>query len=58
MLVTIRTRKKINKFKVIDYDRKMDLEFAFKSGNLFYFKKDRYNYIVATYIAQDDVYMI
>ena len=48
-----------DKFKCLDTYRKVKVKnLAFKQGELFYFKKDEFNYLVVGYDAKEDVYYV
>ena len=48
-----------DKFKCLDtYIKDKVKNLAFKQGELFYFKKDKFNYLVVGYDAREDVYYV
>ena len=48
-----------DKFKCFDTYRNVKVKnLAFKQGELFYFKKDGFNYLVVGYDAKEDVYCV
>ena len=50
MRVKVITRKQVDEFKVVEFARHEEVgEFKFKSGDLYYFKKDNYNYNVLSF---------
>jgi len=47
MRVKVITRQVVSPFMVVDTVKREDVgQFAFRSGDAYYFKKDRYNYNV------------
>ena len=60
MEIVVREREySSDKFKCFDTYRKVRVKgLAFKQGELFYFKKDGFNYLVVGYDAKECVYYI
>ena len=57
MEITLRERTIVEQFKCIDHYRKIKVgELAFKQGDLYYFKKGRFDYTVLAYDAKEDCY--
>ena len=48
-----------DKLKCFDTYRKVKVKnLAFRQGELFYFRKDEFNYLVVGYDAKEDVYFV
>lgn len=59
MKLIIRERTMIDKFKCIDTYSQVSVKgLAFKQGELFYFKKNDFEYLVVGYDSREDVYYI
>ena len=57
MEITVRERHMLGQFKCIDYYRVVNvMGLAFKQGDLFYFKKNRFEYVVVSYDEKENVY--
>lgn len=60
MELTVRERTySEDRFKCFDTYRNVKVKnLAFRQGELFYFKKDEFNYLVVGYDAKEDVYYV
>lgn len=57
MTITLRERRYLDRYRCVDSYREIQVgELAFKQGDLFYFKKGRFEYLVLAYDAREDCY--
>lgn len=57
MKITVRYRRMLDKFRCIDTYREVIVKsLAFKQGELFYFKKNEYEYLIVGYDKKEKVY--
>lgn len=59
MEIIVRERYMLDQFKCIDnYKTVKVLGLAFKYGDLYYYKKNRFDYVVVSYDPKEDVYCL
>lgn len=59
MEIIVRERYVVDQFKVVDYYKPVKVDrLAFKQGELFYFKKNKFEYVVVGYDPKENVYYL
>lgn len=57
MEIVVKERHMLDRFRCIDYYKTVKvIGLAFKQGDLFYFKKNRFEYVVVSYNEKENVY--